>query len=91
MAGVEFAIVLPRTTLNDAMLVAERIRAAIAATPVKAERAMIGMTASFGVTTIRADDSTVSLLQRADVALRAAKEGGRNRVAEAPPAPPAAA
>ena len=87
MAGVEFAILLPRTTLPDAMLVAERIRAAIAATPVKAERAMIGMTASFGVTTIRADDSTVSLLQRADLALRAAKEAGRNRVEEAPPAP----
>lgn len=91
MAGVEFAILLPRTPLPEALLVAERIRAAIAATPVKAERAMIGMTASFGVTTIRADDSTVSLLQRAASALRSAKEAGRNRVEEAPPAAPAAA
>ena len=90
MAGVEFAILLPRTGLPEAMLVAERIRAAIEATPVKLERAMVGMTASFGVTTIRADDSTVSLLQRADVALREAKEAGRNRVAEAPPPPPPA-
>jgi diguanylate cyclase (GGDEF)-like protein len=69
------------------MLVAERMRAAIEATPVKTERAMIAMTASFGVTTIRADDSTVSLFQRADDALQAAKRSGRNRVAEAPPAP----
>ena len=53
---------------------------AIEATPVKTERAMITMTASFGVTTIRADDSTVSLFQRADEALRAAKQGGRNKV-----------
>jgi len=91
MAGVEFAILLPRTNLAEATLVAERIRAAIAATPVKAERALINMSASFGVTTIRADDSTVSLLARAGLALRAAKEGGRNRVEQAPPpAPPVA-
>jgi len=87
MAGVEFAIVLPRTNLAEATLVAERIRAAIAASPVKVERALIGMTASFGVTTIRPDDSTVSLMQRAGVALRAAKTQGRNCVERAPPPP----
>jgi diguanylate cyclase (GGDEF)-like protein len=86
MAGVEFAILLPRTSQDDAAIVAERIRAAIAAAPVKAERALIGMTASFGVTTIRPDDSTVSLLARADLALRAAKDAGRDRVEQAPPA-----
>ena len=83
MVGVEFAILLPRTGLPEAALVAERMRAAIAATPVKGERAMIGMTASFGVTTIRADDSVVSLFKRADEALQAAKALGRNRVIEA--------
>ncbi len=86
MAGVEFAILLPRTALPEAALVAERMRAAVEATPAKGERAMIGMTASFGVTTIRADDSTVSLFKRADEALRAAKAAGRNRVVEAGPA-----
>ena len=86
MAGVEFAILLPRTNLEEAALVAERIRAAIAASPVKAERALIAMTASFGVTILRPDDSTVSLLARADLALRAAKDAGRNRVELAPPA-----
>jgi diguanylate cyclase (GGDEF)-like protein len=87
MVGVEFAILLPRTGLPEAALVAERMRAAIAATPVKGERAMIGMTASFGVTTIRADDSVVSLFKRADEALQSAKAGGRNRVIEAALAP----
>ena len=62
------------------------MRAAIEASPVKGERAMIGMTASFGVTTIRADDTTVSLFKRADEALRTAKAAGRNRVIEAAPA-----
>jgi diguanylate cyclase (GGDEF)-like protein len=84
LVGVEFAILLPRTSLQDAALVAERMRAAIAATPVKTERALISLSASFGVTTIRADDSSVTLLARADEALRAAKGGGRNRVALAP-------
>ena len=83
MAGVEFALLLPRTDLLDALLVSERIRRAIEATPVKTERAMIKMTASFGVTTIRPEDTTVSLFQRADEALRAAKQGGRNKVVQA--------
>jgi exopolyphosphatase/guanosine-5'-triphosphate,3'-diphosphate pyrophosphatase len=66
--------------------VAERMRAAIEATPVKTERAMISMTASFGVTTIRPDDSNVTLLARADEALQTAKQTGRNRVAFLPEA-----
>ena len=83
LVGVEFAILLPRTQLDEAALVAERIRAAIEATPVKSERALIKMTASFGVTVIRPEDSTVTLFQRADEALGAAKQGGRNRVSQA--------
>jgi diguanylate cyclase (GGDEF)-like protein len=85
LVGVEFAILLPRTGEQDAAMVAERMRAAIAATKVKTERAMISLTASFGVTTIRADDSSVTLLARADDALRAAKGAGRNRIELAPP------
>jgi diguanylate cyclase (GGDEF)-like protein len=83
MVGVEFAILLPRTGPPEAALVAERMRAAIEASPVKSERAMIAMTASFGVTSIRADDTNVSLFKRADEALQAAKAAGRNRVVEA--------
>lgn len=83
LGGAEFALLLPRTGLEDAAMVAERIRNAVAAQPVKAEKAIITMTASLGVTTIRAEDSTVSLFKRADEALQAAKQGGRNRVMEA--------
>ncbi len=84
LGGAEFAIQLPRTSLEDALMVAERIRRAIEAMPVKAERAVIKLTASMGVTTIRADDSTVSLFKRADEALQAAKVRGENQVAQAP-------
>ena len=83
MVGVEFALVLPRTNLAEALLVAERMRRAIAAAPVKSGRALIALTASFGVTTILAEDTTVTLFARADAALRAAKQAGRNSVVEA--------
>jgi len=86
LVGVEFAILLPRTSLEDAAMVAERMRAAIEAQRVKTERAMISLTASFGVTTIRADDSNVTLLARADETMRAAKTKGRNRIEVAAPA-----
>lgn len=88
LGGAEFAIQLPRTAAADALQVAERIRKAIEAMPVKAERAVINLTASLGVTCIRAEDSTVSLFKRADEALQLAKQQGRNRVVEAPSASP---
>ncbi len=83
LGGAEFAVQLPRTTLEDALMVAERIRLAVESVPVKTERAVINLTASLGVTTIRAEDSTVSLFKRADEALQQAKRAGRNRVVEA--------
>jgi diguanylate cyclase (GGDEF)-like protein len=89
LGGAEFALLLPRTALPEATLVAERIRAAVAALPVKAERAVINLTASMGVTTIRAEDSTVSLFKRADEALQAAKLRGRNTVVAADEPSPA--
>jgi len=91
LVGVEFALLLPRTGIDEALLVAERMRAAIAGAAIKTERAMVKLTASFGVTVIRPDDNTVSLFKRADEALQAAKQGGRNRVVEAPPAAEAGA
>ena len=90
LVGVEFALLLPRTGSAEALLVAERMRAAIAGGAIKTERAMITLTASFGVTTIRADDNTVSLFKRADEALQQAKQQGRNVVVEAAQPEPAA-
>ena len=85
LGGEEFAVLLPRTNLHDASIVAERMRQAIMAFHIKAEKAILTTTASFGVTTIRPDDSMVSLIKRADDALFAAKNAGRNQVMEAAP------
>ena len=84
LGGETFAVLLPRTEQAETMLVAERMRLAIAGLQIKAEKAVLGITASMGVTTIRPDDTTVSLIKRADDALALAKQAGRNRVISAP-------
>jgi diguanylate cyclase (GGDEF)-like protein len=73
--GEEFVALLPDTTLDEAVLVAERIRDAC----VLAEQAL-HFTVSIGVTTNQKDKDTMdTLLTRADAALYRAKANGRNR------------
>ena len=81
--GEEFVLVLPGTTEEGAMVVAERIRAAVAGLriPNAASKHNGMLTVSIGVAT--GDPSSVTqevLLQRADEALYRAKHAGRNRV-----------
>ena len=74
--GEEFVALLPETSVEDARIVAERIRADIASAD-----APPWYTVSIGAATSFADDATVdSLLARADDALYQAKAAGRNRV-----------
>jgi diguanylate cyclase (GGDEF)-like protein len=75
--GEEFMVVLPGVPRQSGLAVAERLREAIHAVPI----APAGqVSASFGVTAIRADDTLPQVLQRADDALYRAKAEGRNRV-----------
>ena len=79
--GEEFVALLPETSLEDALGVAERIRAAC----VQAGAAGPACTVSIGVTTNRtANDSVDALIARADAAMYQAKARGRNRVEIAP-------
>jgi diguanylate cyclase (GGDEF)-like protein/PAS domain S-box-containing protein len=81
LGGEEFAILLPDTDLNGALVVAERVRAAVESASVKDEEGEgIGVTISVGVAQMQADESIEALLKRADLALYAAKDRGRNRV-----------
>ena len=74
--GEEFVALLPDTSLDEAISVAERIRDACTL----AGQAP-ACTVSIGVTTNRKDnDSVDTLLARADAALYRAKAAGRNRV-----------
>ena len=81
--GEEFILLLPRTPLDEARRVAERLRAAVAALRIPhAGGAELGVvTASFGVASAEAPErSFEQLTAEADAALYAAKRGGRNRV-----------
>jgi diguanylate cyclase (GGDEF)-like protein/PAS domain S-box-containing protein len=77
--GEEFLSVLPDTDADAAMVAAERMRAALAATEVSASGTTIRFTASIGVA-LPLTENSGELLRRADLALYAAKAAGRNRV-----------
>jgi two-component system cell cycle response regulator len=81
--GEEFVVVMPETDMGTAFAVAERIRERIAALPfpIAGRTREVPVTISIGIAQLMgADDTSDSLLKRADRALYAAKRDGRNRV-----------
>ena len=83
LGGEEFAIMLPATLLNEALHIAERVRAAIEAESFEITPEAVRVTTSLGVTSIAAIDNydTIDdLIKKADLALYQAKDTGRNRV-----------
>jgi diguanylate cyclase len=81
--GEEFVVVLPNTALRQALTVADHIRRAIMSKELKKKSTgeILGrVTISVGVSMLKPDDDTESLIERADACLYAAKRNGRNRV-----------
>lgn len=84
--GEEFCILLPNTAVNEAKVVAERLRRAVkeSVLEVKSEKTQrienIGVTISIGLAQLEADDLPEDLYMKADKALYDAKESGRNKV-----------
>ncbi|MEX1176904.1 MAG: sensor domain-containing diguanylate cyclase [Nitriliruptor sp.] len=81
--GEEFALILPETNESAAWLACERVRRAVRELRLTAldGRALPMVTASLGVATIAgAALDRATILARADEALYAAKNGGRDRV-----------
>jgi len=78
--GEEFALLLPCTTLDEAMLVAEKIRHTIGDTPVDVQSVRVPVTASVGGAAARVGVPNYDvLINEADAALYSAKRQGRNR------------
>jgi diguanylate cyclase (GGDEF)-like protein len=78
--GEEFVVLLPGTDTNSAMCVANRIRHLITASSLEIQSRSITITISIGVATFGfADRNLDGLLERADEALLAAKNQGRDR------------
>ena len=75
--GEEFMVLCRETTLEGAMVLAEKLRSAIHA----CEFESVGRkSASLGVASFRPGESLAETIARADAALYRAKDGGRNRV-----------
>ena len=75
--GEEFTILVPKSDLHQAVVLAENLRSLIEEHDFGND---LKVTASFGVTLHICEESTESLIERADTALYRAKNGGRNRV-----------
>lgn len=78
--GEEFVIAFSGAQGEGARLAAERLRLALAGLVVMAGETPIPVTASFGFTELGPDDTPSSVIDRADRAMYAAKEQGRNRL-----------
>ena len=81
--GEEFVVIMPDTELSMAYVVAERMRAEVAAKPfpIRGGSRAINATISIGVATLDGStDTPAAMMKRADDALYSAKRDGRNRV-----------
>ena len=79
--GEEFLVLLPDTSLLQALTLAERLRSRVARQPFRFRGQSLPVTISAGVCSIAKAGSLDELLKQADMNLYAAKESGRNRIA----------
>nr|WP_245258250.1 GGDEF domain-containing protein [Rhodopseudomonas palustris] len=79
--GEEFLLLLPNTSREDAHALLDRLREIVGELDWTAFSPGMRVTLSAGVTTMSPDETAESVLARADSALYAAKEKGRNRIA----------
>jgi diguanylate cyclase (GGDEF)-like protein len=82
IGGEEFASLLPNTTREDALSLAERVRAAVECASLRVGEHAVRATVSVGVVALSNDTSAdfAGLLKAADRELYRAKEAGRNCV-----------
>jgi len=78
--GEEFGVLLPTMPMQEAVLVAERLRAAVAAYPFMVGTRIVRITVSVGLASIVGFDEPARVIDTADKAMYRAKRAGRNRV-----------
>jgi len=84
LGGDEFLLILPQTSLEATVSLAERLRASIGTSPLPAVPREISVTVSIGITEWVLNESLGQLLSRCDKALYQAKNSGRDRVVSLP-------
>lgn len=85
LGGEEFVVIMPDSSIDQARIVAERLRESVASVQFDVEKGAkkIDVTTSIGVAEAKDSENGDDFLKRADDALFQAKEGGRNRVVTA--------
>ena len=84
LGGEEFALVLPETSLEQALMAMERLRAHVGAARIPIVEAAVSVSVSIGVATLSPAEADIdAVLNRADQALYRAKLDGRNCVRSA--------
>jgi diguanylate cyclase (GGDEF)-like protein len=79
--GEEIMLLLPDTSLENSIVVANRLRQRIASTPVQTEQGPVSVTVSIGVAALDDTcDRLETLIEHSDQAMYSAKRQGRNRV-----------
>jgi diguanylate cyclase (GGDEF)-like protein/PAS domain S-box-containing protein len=78
--GEEFVILSPETNVEGALVLAEKVRAAVEQHHYRTDGTI---TISAGISQLTSEDSSDTFIKKADEALYAAKNGGRNRVVAA--------
>lgn len=78
--GDEFAVILPNTSLTDAVVVAGRMVDAVAQSPITWKKEQIGLSISVGLGQYDAASSPEDITSRSDQALYTAKQAGKNTV-----------
>lgn len=83
IGGEEFALVLNGNSLQEALILAERLRSKLEQVRVEFHGHWLSFTVSFGVAERQRGESMSDLMHRADMGLYSAKRLGRNRVQQA--------
>ena len=88
--GEEFVILLPETSVEDSVIVLQRLQRELTKRYFLANNDKLLITFSAGVTVVGHEEPQTSAIERADVAMYQAKATGKNRVVIAPGQPIAA-
>jgi diguanylate cyclase len=81
--GEEFVMLLPGTTLPDALRLVEEMREAVTQLGFHFRGAPVSITISCGITALVDGDEADAAFDRADRAMYQAKDAGRNRIVSA--------
>jgi len=85
LGGEEFALALPETGIDNALIPAERIRSLLEETSIQHDLVTFRITVSIGISQYQPGDTIESVLGRADQAMYKAKQTGRNKICWARP------